>query len=1042
MIVLALAVVLGGRGVSPHPAVVIGKGLASSKAAAPVDLRCEGATNPLGIDEPWPRLSWIDVSAEPGRRQTAYQILVASSPSLIDQDKGDLWDSGRVASDESIGRVYQGRPLPSRARGYWKVRTWDGRGKASAWSATASWAMGLLKPSDWSAQWIGRDEDTNSIFGRSQWIGYPEGDPAQSAPLATRYFRRTFDVTPGQRMTRATCDLTVDDAYELRLNGRKIGEGDSWMKPGRYDLTGHLLPGKNTVEIRATNVGTAPNPAGVLARIRIEFQGKAPLDVVSDGEWEASADRVQWSKGKVLAAFGAGPWNAAAIGHDYLPARYLRREFRVTKKVAHATAYVCGLGFFDLLVNGKRASDHVMDPALSDYDKTCYYVTLDVTKRLRSGANALGVVLGNGRYYSPRTIEPFPSQTFGPPKLRLQLEIDYVDGTKASVLSDETWRITTEGPIRMNNEYDGETYDARLEMPGWDLPGFRAKSWRVPQIVSGPAGVLRAQTIPPMRVTETIRPASVRRTGPGRYLVDMGQAFYGTIRLKASAPRGTRVKMVSAYAEKADGTLKTADNRTARSTDLYTFKGHGIEVWNPRFRGQGYRRVEVTGFPGVLTTANFEGLVIHTDVEPIGEFACSSGLINRLHSALRWGERSFMRSAPLDPDRDERQAWTGDPAKDAESEAYSFDVAAFYVKWMDDVASSQRPDGTLPDVAMYWRNGAGVEWPSVFTIIPDWFVDFYGDRRLGAKHYAKMKKWVEAMQRYRLSDGTLPPTSFGDWCDTSTIDGKVSDNGSTPRDLISTAYQYRNCQIVARFARLTGRPADARKFEGWAEALRAAFNRKFFDPAHGTYQGETQCGYVLALKFGLVPPAYRPKVVENLVSDIMVKHRGHLSVGLIGMQWLMQTLTEIGHPEVAWTIVTQTTRPSWGYMLAKGATTIWERWDYDTRDPGMNSENLLIQAGNLDAWFYQTLAGIQCDPASPGFKHFFVRPYVPRNLTWARASFKSPYGRIVSAWKRTGKRLTLEVTVPANTSATILVPGTRAARKAGPGTHRFTTNLP
>jgi alpha-L-rhamnosidase len=348
---------------------------------------------------------------------------------------------------------------------------------------------------------------------------------------------------------------------------------------------------------------------------------------------------------------------------------------------------------------------------------------------------------------------------------------------------------------------------------------------------------------------------------------------------------------------------------------------------------------------------------------------------------------------------------------------------------------------------MYWstvvfNGGAGVEWPSVFTIIPDWFVDFYGDFRLGSAHYEAMKTWVRTMQRRVLPDGTLPATSFGDWCDASTMDGKINDHGSTPRDLISTAYQYNNCRIVARFARFAGKTDDEKAFNELAENLRTAFNRKFLDPKRGTYQGETQCGDVLALKFGLVPEDSRRTVIDHLIEDIMVKHEGHLTVGLIGMQWLMQTLTEIGHPEIAWKIATQTTRPSWGYMLANGATTIWERWDYDTRDPGMNSEDLLIQAGNLDAWFYQTLAGIDCDRVRGGFKRFSIRPHVLGDLTWAKAHFDSPYGRIKSAWKVKEKRFELDVTVPANTTATVVVPGNGGPHEVGPGTHRFVATLP
>jgi alpha-L-rhamnosidase len=999
-------------------------------AADLANLRCEYLADPLGIDVTQPRLSWVMESARRGERQTAYQILVASSPKLLGNDQGDCWDSGKVASDQSIQVEYQGKPLASRMRCYWKVRVWDKDGNASAWSPPALWTMGLLQPADWKAKWIGLDDSAkSSALAGAQWIWFPEGNPAASAPPGVRYFRRAFSLPPGRKPVAATCNATADNAFELVINGRKAAQGDNFENVVMSDVTAFLQADNNVLTISATNTGTAPNPAGLIVKLHIQFEKGEPLDLVTDGQWESSTDQNQWTPAKALGVYGIGPWGQGSEESSRrLPARYLRREFAVEKKVVRATAYVCGIGFFDLFLNGKKVFDDMMDPALSDYTKADYYVTFDVTQQLRRGANAIGVVLGNGRFFAPRLRSPAPTQTFGYPKLLLQLEIEYADGTKATVVSDEHWRLTTDGPIRANNEYDGEEYDARLEMPGWDRPGYDDAKWEPAQLVASPGGALKSQMIEPMRITRIIHPVGITSPSPGVYILDMGQNFYGTVRLKAKGPRGTQVRLVSAYSLKPDGMLKTADNRSARCTDVYTFKGQGTEVWNPEFKGQGFRRVQVTGFPGTPTVDNFEGLVIHTDAEPVGDFQCSNDLINRIHQAMRRGIRMYLRSAPLDPDRDERQPWTGDPAKDAESEAFNWNVAPFYAKWMDDVERSQRADGSLPDVAMYWTWGAGVEWPSVFTIIPDWFIDFYGDRRVAAAHYAAMKKWVlEMKRRYQQPDGTLPETSYGDWCDAFTMDGKISDKGLTPRNLVSTAYQYNNCRIMQRVAKFTGQADDERTFTAMADQLKTAFNQKFLDSKTHAYQGGTQCGYVLALAFGLVPETQRDAVIANLIDDIMVKHNGHLTVGLIGMQWLMQTLADIGRPDVAWTIATQTTRPSWGYMIAKGATTIWERWDCDTRDPGMNSEALLIQAGNLDAWFYQTLAGINYDRQQPGFKHIVIKPTLAGDLTWVKAHFDSPFGRIGSNWKREHNTLTLEVTIPANTTATVYVPTKDAA---------------
>jgi alpha-L-rhamnosidase len=678
-----------------------------------------------------------------------------------------------------------------------------------------------------------------------------------------------------------------------------------------------------------------------------------------------------------------------------------------------------------------------MDPALSDYDKACYFLTFDITHQLQSGRNAMGVVLGNGRFFAARG--HFPVKTYGFPKLILQTKLDYADGTAETICSDETWRATADGPIRFNNEFDGETFDARLAMPGWDAAGFDDSKWKAVESAKPPEGALYPQSVEPMKVTQVLKPLSVARGPGGSWMVDMGQSFYGTFRLKAQAPAGTVIRLTSAYSLKADGSLKTADNRQALCTDIYTFSGNGTETWNPQFKGQGFRRIRVTGFPGSLTVDNFDGLVIHTAVEPAGSFECSNALVNQIHSNVCWGARMFLRSAPLDPDRDERQAWMGDPAKDAESEAYNWDVSNFYRKWMVDVHQSQRADGSIPDVAMYLHFGDGVEWPAVFTIIPDWFIDFYGDSSVARAHYEGMKAWVLAMRRHERPDGTLKETSYGDWCDTYTIGGKITDYGQTPRDLISSAYQYHNYRIMQRLATLLGNTDDQKMFADLAAKMKDAFNRKFFDAGTHIYSGDTQCAYLLPLTFGLVSDDQRDAVAARLVDDIMVKHNGHLSVGLIGMQWLMQTLTDIGRPDVAWTIATQTTRPSWGCMISKGATTIWERWDYDTRGPGMNSEALLIQAGNLDAWFYQTLAGIR--PAATGFKRILIKPQVVGDLTWVKAHFDSPYGRIESNWERHGNQFSMDVTIPANSTATIIVPGKSESHEVGSGQYHFTSQL-
>ncbi len=760
------------------------------------------------------------------------------------------------------------------------------------------------------------------------------------------------------------------------------------------------------------------------------------MGLLHPGDWQA-----QW-----IGLKGGDETLARDPARTRLPARMLRREFDASKKVRRATIYAVGLGFFDLYLDGARVGDHIMDPALTENNKLILYVTFDVTHQIREGANALGVVLGNGRFFAPRTGNKAPAifQNYGYPRLLLQLEIEYTDGTRQCIVSDDSWKVTAGGPTRTNNEYDGEVYDARKEMPGWDQPGLNDSHWQKVDLMDSPGGQLRAQMLEPTTIVQVLKPVSIHQFKPGVYIVDFGQNFYGQVRLRASAPAGTLVRMQEAYSLNPDGSLRTRDNRSALATDVYIFKGKGVETWSPRFRGQGFRRVEVTGLPGNVTAEEFSGLVVANDLEHVGSFECSNPLVNQLDRNIWWGERIFLRNGvPLDPDRDERQPWLGDPAKDSEGEAFNFNVAAYYTKWIHDIFLDEKPDGQLGDVSpAYWSfyHPDDFAWPSVVTIIPDWFYSFYGDRRILEANYAPMKKWVEYCIHSLKPDYTVDDSVYGDWCDAASMDGKGPDHGATSLPLIGTAYCYLNVKLMARTAQRMGKTEDENHYAQIAARIREGFNQRLFDPQTAHYQSGTQTSYVLPLAFGMVPDQYRSRVIQNLVDNIMVQHHGHTSVGLIGMQWLMEVLTDTGHADVAWTIATRTTRPSWGYMIAQGATTIWERYDMNTRDPGMNSEALLIQTGDVAAWFYQALAGIDFDPQHPGFRNILMHPRVVPGLTFARASLDSPQGKITSSWQKRAGQFTWNIVVPPNATATVYIPtkDSAAVRESGQPAGRST----
>ena len=738
------------------------------------DLRCEDLHNPLGIDATHPRLSWILNSGKRGQRQTAYQVIVASSEAKLKAVQGDLWDTGKVESDSSIQLPYAGHPLESHAQCFWKVRIWDKDGNVSAWSKPALWTMGILAPSDWQAKWIGLDgEDKPNWLADTSWIWFPGGQPDKVAPPGTNYFRRTFVLPANADIKRARILVTGDSLAKAYINGRDVGGRDNPRYVRDQDITYRLHPGTNLVAIVGLNRGTVPKPAGVIARLEVEFQSSDSFALGTDEKWKASDrettgwneldfDDSGWVAAQNLGPVGMPPWgNVRTSESRRQPARWLRKDFTVGKKIRRATVSFSGLGWSELYLNGSKVGDHVLSPAFAQYNKRVFYVTYDVTRQLRRGANAMGVVLGNGRYYADRSKVYTGTVTFGWPKLLLQLRVEYADGSVSNIVSDESWKLTTDGPILANNEYDGEEYDARMEFPaggrarqrgGWSRPGFDDANWQPAQVVAAPAGVVAAQMIEPIRVTGTLKPVAMTEPKPGVYIFDLGQNMVGWCRLQVSGPAGTQVSLRHAETLKPDGTLYLDNLRGALVTDIYTLKGHGTEVWEPRFTYHGFRYVEVTGYPGKPGLDSIEGRVVNDDLPTAGEFECSNPLLNRIYRAVVWGVRGNYRSIPTDcPQRDERQGWLGDRSEESKGETYLFDNAALYAKWLQDIADAQRPNGSVPDVApAYWPiYSDNVTWPSSAVIIPEMLREQFDDTQIIARHYDSAKKWMDFMSGFR-----------------------------------------------------------------------------------------------------------------------------------------------------------------------------------------------------------------------------------------------------------------------------------------------------
>ena len=1034
----------------------------------PQQLRCEYRVNPQGIDVPDPRLSWILTAVNPkarGLAQSAYRILVSGTEAGLHANTGDLWDSGKIASTDSNQVAYQGKPMNSGAAAFWKVQVWDQDGQPGDWSAPAHWSMGLLRAADWKGKWIGRDEtgvykDPGSVYQvleRAHWI-WDTPHTQATAPAGDRFFRATFLIPAGRKIARALSVIGADDSADVYLNGEQIAAGSGAALPSAIDITQRVRAGENVIAVRATHA-RADRPGGLIGGVRVEFAAGEPILLQTGNAWRAVAKPeagwekpgfldAAWPPAKLLGDYGMAPWNAAGfIAEHRLPARLLRKEFAVDRKLRRASASYAGLGLSELYLNGAKVGDHVLSPGLTDYDRHVLYVTFDVTKQIAAGANAIGLMLGNGRYYAPRIGVPINTRDFGYPKAILQLNLEFDDGSRSTVVTDESWRVTTSGPIRANNEYDGEEYDARMESPGWDKPGasksgggksdwskpgFDDSKWEFSKVVGAPSGTLAAQMAEPLRVTETLKPLSVRKLKPGVFIFDMGQNLVGWCRLKVSGPRGTQVRLRHAETLNPDGSLYVANLRSAKAEDVYTLKGEGVEVYEPRFTYHGFRFVEVTGFPGEPTAAALDARVVHDDMERAGKFTSSSDLLNRIHHAMFWGIRGNYRSIPTDcPQRDERQGWLGDRGQVSRSESYMFDVAAFYAKWMTDLEDSQRASGSIPDVSPnYWPlYNDDLTWPGTIVFVHGMLYDQYGDKRVLGRGYPAMKKWLDYEKTF-VKDGLSSKDQYADWCvppeDPKLIHSKDPAR-VTDKTLIATSYYYELLRTMSRYARILDRPTDAAEFDRQADQIQDTFQRRFFKPASGAYDNGTQTSGILPLYFGMVPAGFRSAVVESLVRNIERQSDGHVGTGLVGAQWLMRTLSDNGHADLAYKIATQKTYPGWGYMVEQGATTIWELWNGNTADPAMNSGNHVMQIGDLAVWMYEYLAGIRSDPEKPGFKHSIIRPYPAGDLSFVKATHQTMYGKLASSWKREKGVFTLDVTVPVNTTATVWVPAKDAA---------------
>jgi len=797
----------------------------------PAELRCEYLSNPVGIDVKQPRFSWALEHSERGEKQSAYQIIVSTEPSA---EKGDMWDSGKANTDESVHVLYNGKPLESDRTYYWKVRYWDKNGVASPYSRIASFDTGLFLRQEWKAEWIGG-------------------------------------------------------------------------------------------------------------------------------------------------------------------ANELRKEFNLKGNVKRGRAYICGLGYYELRLNGRKVGPNVLDPGWTTYDKRALYTTYDVTNMLSPGANAVAVMLGKGWY--------------GSRALLFQLTIELEAGEKVVIRSDTSWKAK-DGPVVSDSIYDGEVYDARLETPGWDMPGYDDSQWSKAESVHGPKGMLSAQMMPPIRVVETIVPLNMTHPEPGVYVFDMGQNSSGWARLRIRGERGTKVRIRFAELLYDNGMINQENLRSARAEDTYILRGEGEEVFEPHFTYHGFRYLELTGFPGVPGAETIRGRVVRSAVRQVGSFSCSKPILNQLQRIIVWGQQSNLHSIPTDCcQRDERMGWMGDAQGTAEEAMMNFEMAAFYTNFIRDINDVQDEAGRVTDTVphIWGQRPADPAWGTAYPLLCWYMYQYYGDRRILEQHYDGVKKYVEFL-RSRAEDGLVKYSYYGDWVAVE----------KTPGSIVSSFYYYYDVKILAEMAGVLGKDKDEKAYSQLAEQIKQAFNKQYFDPQTKNYANGTQTANTLPLFLDIAPDSERGSVFGNVFQDIIYKHDTHLTTGIIGTKYLMELLTRFGASDLAYELAAQTTYPSWGYMIENGATTLWELWQQKT-GPSMNSHNHPM-FGSVGSWLYKALAGINLAPDSVGFKKILIQPQMVRDLSYAAGSVLTLRGTVSSEWRRSERKVSLEVRIPVGSEAEVVLP--------------------
>lgn len=856
---------------------------------AVTNLRCESRQDPIGVDILKPRFSWELQSIQQNVMQKAYRILVADDTSLLQKNTGNIWDSKKVSSSESIQIVYNGKLLQPAKKYFWKLMVWDNKGNISGWTTNASWQMGLLSKADWK---------------KAKWIGYEE-------------INDTSIIVP-----------------HIHGNGKKT-----------WGVRKNILP-------------------------------------------------------------------------------VFRKEFFINKKIKSATAFVCGLGHFEMSINGTMTGDHFLDPGWTNYSKHALYVSFDITQQLKQGNNAIGIMLGNGFYYIPGQRYRKMTGAYGLPKLIVRTFIEYTDGTTEDLISDEKWK-TASSPIIFSSIFGGEDYDANLEQPGWNTALFDDSKWKNAVVVTG-SPVLQSQTAEPVKVMEKFSVAKKSLFKPGVWIYDLAQNFSGIPSVAVSGNKGDTIRIIPAELIHEDG---SANQKGSGGPSYFTYilKGEGVETWQPRFTYYGFRYLQVhciakDSVQKVPEVLSIEGLHIRSAAKTVGEFSSSSSLFNKTNDLINWAIKSNTVSVFTDCPHREKLGWLEETHLMGSSVQYNYDISSLCKKVIKDMMNAQYANGMIPEISPEFTKftapfDESPEWGSAAIILPWYNYQWYGDKQILADAYNMMRRYV--MYLKNKANGHILSHGLGDWYDIGPNRPGLSQ--MTKMGVTGTATYYYDLTIMAQVAKLLHKTYDEKMFKQLATAIKRSFNHHFFDKQKLQYDSASQTANAMALYMDLVEPQYKKSVVDALIKDIRSRNNA-LTAGDIGYRYVLRALEDAGRNDVIFGMNARDDVPGYGYQLKHGATALTESWQ---AYPSVSNNHLML--GHLMEWFYAGLAGIKQAKGSVAYKHIEIRPAPVGDITSAKASYHSSYGLIVSDWKKQVSNFELKVEIPVNTIATIYLPANKSS---------------